>query len=72
MHDIIVELRISADECLRLYRGEVQNVLARARDGRSVRFPASVLRRFVQRDGIQGSFRICYGSDGRLKDIQRI
>lgn len=72
MNELIVDLHISADEYLRLYRGEVGSVLARARDGRRVRFPADALRPFVTRQGVQGSFRIGYDSQGRLTGISRL
>jgi hypothetical protein len=72
MNELIVDLRISADEYLRLYRGEVESVVARARDGRRVRFPAGALRRFVTRDGINGTFRIRYDVNGRLSGIDRL
>lgn len=72
MNELIVDLDISAEEYLRLYRGEVRDVLAVARDGRRVRFPAASLTRFVTRQGISGSFRIRYSADGKLRDISRL
>ncbi|GGB95420.1 hypothetical protein GCM10011352_21890 [Marinobacterium zhoushanense] len=72
MNELIVDLNISADEYLRLYRGEVESVVARTLDGRTVRFPANALRGFVTRNGIRGRYRIRYGADGRLIDIQRL
>ncbi|WP_432695790.1 DUF2835 domain-containing protein [Marinobacterium sp. YM272] len=72
MNELIVDLDISDEEYLRLYRGEVRDVVARARDGRRVRFPAASLTRFVTRQGIQGSFRIRYSSEGKLQDISRL
>jgi len=72
MNELIVDLHISADEYQRLYRGEVASVLARARDGRRVRFPATALRPFVTWQGVKGSFRIVYGSNGKLAGISRV
>lgn len=72
MNELIVDLNISAEQYLRLYRGEVEHVVARALDGRSVRFPAATLRRFVSREGISGRFRIRYGADGKLIDIEKL
>ncbi|MAL98480.1 MAG: hypothetical protein CL583_08520 [Alteromonadaceae bacterium] len=69
---IIVDLRISADEWLRLYRGEALDVVARARDGRSVRFPARILRPFVRHDGISGAFLIEFGQDGKFQSVERL
>lgn len=72
MNELIVDLNISAEQYLRLYRGEVESVVARTLDGRTVRFPASALRGYITRSGITGRFRIRYGSDGKLVDIQRL
>lgn len=72
MNELIVDLNISAEQYLRLYRGEVEHVVARALDGRRVRFPAAMLRGFVSRDGVSGRFRIRYGTDGKLIEIQKL
>lgn len=69
---IVVDLRISADEWLRLYRGEALNVVARARDGRTVRFPAGILRPFVSHDGVYGSFMIEFSQDGKFSRVERL
>ena len=72
MNELIVDLDISDEEYLRLYRGEVRDVVARTRDGRRVRFPAASLTRFVTRQGIRGTFRIRYSAEGKLQDISRL
>jgi len=72
MNELVVDLHISAEQYLRLYRGEVESVVARTLDGRRVRFPAGALRGFVTREGISGRFRIRYGADGKLIDVQRV
>ncbi|MFK8015245.1 MAG: DUF2835 domain-containing protein [Gammaproteobacteria bacterium] len=65
-------LDIDADEFLRVYQGNARDVVARADDGRSLRFPAAILRPFVTRDGISGRFRIQFDGDGRFVDIQTL
>jgi len=72
MNRVIVDLRISADELLRYYRGQAGLVSCRARDGRRVRFPASLLRPYVERDGIYGSFLIRYSDQGKFQQIDKI
>lgn len=69
---IIVDLSISADELLRYYRGHARLVSCRARDGRRVQFPADLLRPFVERNGVQGSFRIRYSAEGKFRQIEKI
>ncbi len=72
MNEIIVDLRISSDEYLKLYRGQTRVVSTRARDGRRVQFPANILRPWVLHDGIRGCFRIRFSADGKFQDIQRL
>lgn len=65
-------LSISADEYKRFYSGEIMYVIARSSDGRSVKFPASYLRRFVSRDGVHGEFEIEFDEKHHLKSMCRI
>lgn len=69
---IVVDLHISAEEWLRLYRGEALNVAARSRDGRSVRFPARILQSFVAHEGIRGSFLIEFDERGKFQHISKL
>lgn len=69
---LIIDLYISADEYLRHYKGQVTQVVCEARDGRRVRFPSSILQRFVTRSGIHGSFRIDFDHGNKLVAVERI
>ena len=72
MQQIIVDIAISPDEWIKLYRGEATDVHTTSRDGRSVRFPARILSRFFLKDGIQGSFRILFDTQGKFASIERL
>ena len=72
MQQIIVDLHISREEWLRLYRGESQLVRARSRDGRSVQFPANILSSFTTHDGISGTFAIQFNEQGKFQSITQI
>lgn len=72
MNSIIVDLRIAQDQYLRCYTGSAKFVSARSLDGRSVRFPANILRSFVSYDGIRGRFAIVFDSDGKFKKIKKL
>ncbi len=65
-------LDISNEEYLRNYRGSAHSVLVQAEDGRTVRFPAVNLRRFVTADGVQGRFEMTLNDDNTLMDIRKI
>ncbi len=54
---IVVDLAIDPEELKRLYRGTSRTVVARARDGRLIQFPAQVLRR--ARAGARCARRVC-------------
>ena len=70
MRTIEINLRISADEFLRLYQGQAKDVVATAVDGRTVRFPARILQPYVSHEGIRGYFRIEFGEGGKFKAIE--
>lgn len=72
MQGIIINIDISADEYLKLYKGQAKDVVTRAMDGRTVRFPASILQPFVQRSGVKGRFRIVFDSKGKFQGIERV
>jgi hypothetical protein len=68
---VIIDLAISQDALLHAYRGDARNVQAHARDGRSVRFPASILRPFVSHAGVHGTFRIVFDDAGKFQSVER-
>lgn len=72
MQQVIVDIAISPDEWIKLYRGEAADVHTTSRDGRSVRFPARILSRFFLEDGIRGSFLIRFDNTGKFSSIQRL
>ncbi len=69
---VVVDLYISAEEYLKWYSHSAQDVYTTARDGRSVRFPAKILQRFVTREGIKGSFLITFDETHKFQDIVRL
>ncbi len=71
MDSVTVTLSISAQEYARFYRGQARNVICTAKDGRTVQFPAAVLRQFLTHDGIYGDFSISFTSENRFKNIIR-
>ncbi|PUA30043.1 MAG: hypothetical protein B0W54_05810 [Cellvibrio sp. 79] len=72
MKSIIVNIAISAEEFQRLYEGNVKTVFAHSIDGRSIRFPAGILRPFVLHTGVRGTFEIEFDEENRFKTIKRL
>ena len=67
-----MSLSISTEEFQRLYEGSAKTVFARSVDGRSIRFPAGILRPFVLHNGVRGTFQIQFDDDNRFQAIQRL
>ena len=65
-------LAISAEDYLAYYQGSAQVVVARSEDNKTIRFPASAIRKFVTYDGIFGDFEITFDENNKLIDIQSI
>lgn len=72
MRYVIIDLAISRDEYMKYYRGQALQISTRARDGRIVRLPASVMRQFITLSGLHGSFAVYYDDHGRLQQIDRL
>jgi hypothetical protein len=68
---IVVDLSIDAQQLKQLYRGVTRAVLARARDGRWVQFPALGLRAHVGVNGVHGAFALRLRA-GRLMALERL
>jgi len=72
MQRIIVDLNITTDEYMLHYQGQVSDVVARAIDGRRVRFPSKILQPHLLHNGIVGRFQITFDQQGRFQRIDRI
>jgi len=72
MQSIILDLYIPADEYVRLYQGSARTVHARSRDGRTIQFPAMILRQFLTHEGIQGTFEIQFDANHKFSGVRRL
>jgi hypothetical protein len=72
LRSVIVNLHIPPDEYQRLYAGAARDVHAHSIDGRSIRFPANILRPFVTHSGVSGTFAIYFSNENRFVKIERI
>lgn len=70
--NIIVDIYIPTDEYLSWYQGAAKTVYATSIDGRSVRFPAGILQKFVTRDGVNGRFCIYFTAEGKFDRIEKL
>ena len=65
-------LAISAEDYLAYYQGNAQVVVARSEDNKTIRFPASAIRKFVTNEGVYGKFEITFDDNNKLISIQSI
>lgn len=72
MRYVILDLAISREEYMKYYQGRAVHISARARDGRMVRLPASVMRQYVSLSGLKGSFTVYFDDQGHLLQIDRL
>ncbi|WP_415884175.1 DUF2835 domain-containing protein [Neptuniibacter sp. QD29_5] len=72
MKAILVDIRISSEKFLMLYQGVAETVYTRSLDGRSVQFPARILKPFLLRDGINGRFKILFDDQGKYQGIEKL
>ena len=69
---LLITLAINADDFVRLYQGRAIDVVAKASTGQTVRFPASILRPHVSREGVHGRFRLSFDGAGKFRSIERV
>lgn len=72
MPSVHVRLDISPDRFLDYYRGRVRAVYTTSAEGTTVRFPASVLQRFVTPEGIHGQFLLTYDDSNKFVRLERL
>ncbi len=72
MQRIRFSLDISRDRYQAYYQGAVRSVQVIADDGRSIRFPASALRPFLDHQGVRGRFEISFDANNRLQSLTRL
>jgi len=69
--EMVIDLSLDRERLKQLYRGVARNVVARARDGRWIRFPARALREYVDEFGVRGAF-VLRTQQGRLTTLERL
>jgi len=65
-------LHLSAEQCQQYYCGEVSQVQVLDEHDRRIQFPAAMLRKHVNRDGIHGEFILKYDSNNRLVSLTQV
>ena len=67
-----VNLRLTPEQIKAFYAGNVSQVSARDRQGVRLVFPIQSLRRFIDHNGISGSFLLTVDAHNRLQSLERL
>ena len=60
MQSMSFTLSLSAEKYQSYYQGAAKTVIVTADDGRTLRFPANALQKFITHDGVAGRFEILF------------
>jgi hypothetical protein len=66
------QLLITAEQYLDYYRGTIRHVIVQCDDGRSMQFPAALLRKFIGSTGIQGKFRLICDANNKCIELRKL
>lgn len=72
MHRYEFQLQIPPEKYLAYYRGTVRQVIARSSSGQNVQFPASLLQRFITKEGIRGNFVLTCDANHKCVSLERL
>ncbi|HED33124.1 MAG TPA: DUF2835 family protein [Gammaproteobacteria bacterium] len=65
-------LSISAEQYQAYYQGAAKSVRVQTEDGRTLKFPASELQKYVSHEGVQGRFEIIFNDQHKLVKLVRL
>ena len=65
-------LNIPQDTLLSYYEGAARTVAVKSLDGRSIQFPANILRQFVTGDGVRGIFELEFDENNKFVNMRRV
>ncbi|MFT5782115.1 MAG: hypothetical protein ACI9EB_001493 [Pseudomonas sp.] len=69
---LLLDIALSSQSLLAVYRGRANRILLTSRDGRRVNLPAHHLRPFLTHAGVYGSFSLEFNSAGELLSLRKI
>ncbi len=72
MQKMRFSLSISAEKYQSYYQGAAKFVRVQTEDGRTLKFPASELQKYVSHEGIQGRFEIIFDDQHKLVRLNRL
>lgn len=67
--ELIIPISLSSEKYLRYYQGSIKQVFAKSEQGKSVSFPANVLKPYVTHQGIHGRFKFIFDDNGKIISV---
>tara|TARA_R110002072_G_scaffold1598_7_gene13656 strand:- start:16096 stop:16317 length:222 start_codon:yes stop_codon:yes gene_type:complete len=72
MASLVVDISLPREQYLQVYQSYIRQVKAVARDGKTVRFPISVLKPYLTHQGIFGTFRLSFDDQNKFVAIEAL
>ena len=72
MQKMTFSFHLSAEKYLQYYQGSAKFVVVTTDDGRTLRFPANNLQKFVTKDGISGHFEMVFSDENKIVSFRRL
>jgi len=72
MRKLTLDISLPSDRYEALYAGSVKDVQVISREGVRVRFPGMILQKYLQHDGVHGTFVIEFDDANKFRAITRI
>lgn len=69
---ISFSINLSYDKFLQVYQGHAKHVVTKAYDGRTLQFPAEILKPYLTHSGIQGRFVIYFDENNKFKSLEKL
>ena len=66
------QLRLPAEQFLRVYQGSARTISTQAEDGRRIQFPAQNIKQFLTHDGIYGYFEMELTAEHKFIAIKKL
>lgn len=65
-------IQLSYEKYTAYYKGYAEHVIVTAFDGRKIQFPAEILKPYLTRQGINGTFVIHFDNQNKYQSLERI
>ena len=65
-------LNVSYDKYLLVYQGHAEYIVTKATDGRTIQFPADIVRPYLTRKGVEGFFEIAFDHYNKFQSIKKL